>query len=264
MKRSRTTDKRKITYVTEKVIAVDSMKKLLQMFGNQFLQLLFPRRCPVCDGIVQPWGEMICVSCLPKLKLLTPPWCMQCGKKLRDEGEYCQECRGGKRAFSRGRCLYEYDSAAMSLYRFKYSSRREYAAFFGEQTVEYLGEFIRGMQPDAIIPIPLHRKRRAKRGYNQAELLAREIGRRMGIPVQTKLLLRVKNTIPLKQLNPKERQNNLKKAFLMAQNDVKLKTILLIDDIYTTGSTMNEAARTLRDAGVENICYVALACGTGC
>ena len=264
MKRSKTTDKHKITRVTKAVMAVDSMKKLLQMFGNQFLQLLFPRRCPVCDGIVQPAGEMVCVGCLPKLKLLTPPWCMRCGKKLRDEGEYCKECSDGKHDFSRGRCLYEYDSAAASLYRFKYSGRREYAAFYGEQTVEYLGEFIRGVQPDAIIPIPLHRKRRAKRGYNQAELLAREIGKRMGIPVRTKLLLRVKNTTPLKQLNPKERQNNLKKAFLITGNDVKLKTILLVDDIYTTGSTMDEAARTLRRAGVENICYVALACGTGC
>ena len=170
----------------------------------------------------------------------------------------------GKRSFLRGRSLYEYDSAAVSLYRFKYGGRREYAAFYGEQAVEYLGEFIRALQPDAIIPIPLHRKRRAKRGYNQAELLAREIGKRMGIPVRTKMLLRVKNTVPLKQLNPKERQNNLKKAFLIAQNDVKLKMIILVDDIFTTGSTMDEAARTLRSAGVENICYVTLACGTGC
>ena len=264
MKRSKTTDKREITCVTKTAIAVGSLKKLLQMFWNQFLQLLFPRRCPVCDGIIQPSGEMICVSCLSKLKLLTPPWCMQCGKKLRDEGEYCQECREGKRSFSRGRSLYEYDSAAVSLYRFKYGGRQEYAAFYGEQAVEYLGEFIRAIQPDAIVPIPLHRKRKAKRGYNQAELLAREIGKRMGIPVRTKLLLRVKNTVPLKQLNPKERQNNLKKAFLIAENDVKLKTILLVDDIFTTGSTMDEAARTLRSVGVENICYVTLACGTGC
>ena len=264
MKKEVTAGKDKITCDFKRKIAVDWIKKQIQILWNQCLQLMFPRRCPVCDGIVQPSGEMICIGCLPKLKLLTPPWCLQCGKKLRDEGDYCQECRGGKRSFSRGRSLYEYDSAAASLYRFKYKGRREYAAFYGGQTVEYLGEFIRVVQPDAIIPIPLHRKRRAKRGYNQAELLAREIGKRMGIPVRTKLLLRVKNTAPLKQLNPHERQNNLKKAFLIAENDVKLNTILLVDDIFTTGSTMDEAARTLRNAGVENICYVTLACGTGC
>ena len=258
------TDKQKITYVTPKRIVLDKVKKMPEWVWNEAIQLMFPRRCPVCDGIVHPAGEMICISCLPKFKLLTPPWCMRCGKKLQDEGEYCRECRGEKHDFTRGRSLYEYDSAAASLYRFKYSGRREYADFYGEQIVEYLGDFIRGVQPDAIIPIPLHRKRKAKRGYNQAELLARVIGRRMGIPIRTKLLLRVKNTIPLKQLNPKERQNNLKKAFLIAGNDVKLKTILLVDDIFTTGSTMDEAARTLRSAGVENICYVTLACGTGC
>ena len=264
MKNHSRIDKKNITCVTEKEKVWAKIKKISKLLLSGAIQLVFPRRCPVCDGIVQPWGEMVCVSCLPKLKLLTPPWCMQCGKKLREEGEYCQECREGKRSFLRGRSLYEYDSAAASLYRFKYGGRKEYAAFYGEQAVEYLGEFIRAVQPDAIIPIPLHRKRKIKRGYNQAELLAREIGKRMGIPVRTKLLLRVKNTVPLKQLNPKERQNNLKKAFLIAKNDVKLNTILLVDDIFTTGSTMDEAARTLRSAGVENICYVTLACGTGC
>ena len=85
----------------------------------------------------------------------------------------------------------------------------------------------------------------------------------MNIPVYTNLLLRVKNTTPLKQLNPAERQNNLKKAFNIAENDVKLSTIILIDDIYTTGSTMDEAADVLLRHGVQRVYFITLACGAG-
>ena len=227
------------------------------------LQLLFPLRCPVCDDIVTPAGERICLECLGRLRLLTPPWCMKCGKKLAREGEFCADCQRREHLFTRGRALYAYESAAVSIYRFKYGGRREYAEFFGEQIAEYLGNFIRSVQPDALVPIPLHKKRLAARGYNQAGLLARAVGRRMGMPVCTDFLVRVKNTVPLKYENPKERQNNLKKAFNIARNDVKLKRVILIDDIYTTGSTMDEAAVTLREAGVEEICFIALACGAG-
>lgn len=230
---------------------------------NGLLQLLYPLRCPVCDGIVQPAGERICLKCLGKLKLLTPPWCLKCGRKLSQESEYCADCRQKRHGFVRGRALYEYGSAAHSIYRFKYGGRREYAAFFGEQAAEYLGNFIRDVCPDALIPVPLHKKRRAVRGYNQAELLAKEIGMRLNVPVDTKLVVRRKNTAPLKYENPKERQNNLKKAFIIAGNDVKLKRVMIIDDIYTTGSTMDEIAGTLKEAGVEEIYFLALACGSG-
>ncbi len=128
---------------------------------------------------------------------------------------------------------------------------------------EYLGDFIRTVRPEALIPIPLHRKRLRARGYNQARLLARALGRRTGVPVCADFLVRVKNTLPLKYENPKERQNNLKKAFNIARNDVKLKRVVVIDDIYTTGSTMDEAAETLRGAGVEEVYFIALASGTG-
>lgn len=163
----------------------------------------------------------------------------------------------------RGRALYEYESAAPAIYRFKYGGRREYADFFGEQTAEYLGGFIRDVKPDALIPIPLHRRRKIERGYNQAQLLAERVGGYLGLPVRSDILVRRKNTSPLKYQNPEERQNNLKKAFNITQNDVKLKRVLLVDDIYTTGSTMDEVAGTLREVGVEDVFFIALACGAG-
>ncbi|MCM1192300.1 MAG: ComF family protein [Butyrivibrio sp.] len=227
------------------------------------LQAVYPRRCPVCDDIVGRRGEKICLKCMDRLKLLTPPWCMRCGKKTEEGQEYCGDCREKAHLFERGRALYEYDSAAEPIYRFKYGGRREYAEFFGEQLADYLGDYIRGLQPDGFVPIPLHRRRRAVRGYNQAELLADAVGRRMGIPVYSHLLVRTRNTTPQKKLNREERQNNLKRAFNIPKNDVKLKTILVFDDIYTTGATIDEAARALRAAGAERVYFVTLACGAG-
>ena len=249
--------------ITSEKIALKNITHVTKILAGGAVQMLYPLRCPVCDKIVPLGQEQVCNDCLPKLKLLTPPWCMKCGKQLAEEAEYCAGCREGKHGFVRGRALYEYNSAAQSIYRFKYSGRREYARFYGEQAVEYLGDYIRGIQPDGLVPIPLHPKRKAKRGYNQADVLAREIGRLMGLPVYSDLLVRVRNTVPLKKLNPQERQNNLKKAFNISGNDVKLNTILLIDDIYTTGSTMDEAVRVLKLGGVERVCFLTLACGTG-
>ncbi|MDL2301207.1 ComF family protein [Lachnospiraceae bacterium OttesenSCG-928-D06] len=226
--------------------------------------IIYPLKCPICDNIVYPFGEKICFHCMSKLKYLTSPRCYTCGKKLlQEEEEFCYDCGKGNHKFINGRSLYEYECIALSIYKFKYGNRREYAMFYGEEIVRYLGDYIRGIHPDGLLPVPLHKSRKRKRGYNQASLLAREIGEQMGIPVYDKLVKRVKNTSPLKQLGSKERQNNLKKAFHIIGNDVKLSTIVIIDDIYTTGSTIDELADTLRSAGVKEIYFITLASGAG-
>ena len=102
-----------------------------------------------------------------------------------------------------------------------------------------------------------------KRGYNQAELLALEIGKQLGIRVENNWLIRTKNTVPQKLLNGQERQNNLKKAFKAGQNDVKLNAIVIIDDIYTTGSTIDAMAAVCRQQGVSRIYFAALSIGNG-
>lgn len=229
-----------------------------QQLGEWLLQILFPRRCPVCDGIVRPAGKKICGKCVGRLRKIEVPWCMRCGKKLQEEAQYCSECRERERTYVRGRALYEYASAAPSIYRFKYGNRREYGAYFGEEMAEELDSFIRKVEPDGLIPIPLHWKRLRSRGYNQAQILAEEIGRLLQIPVYSKLLKRGRNTVPMKKLNGAERQNNLKRAFNVAGNDVKLKRVIIVDDIYTTGTTIEEAARVLKKAGVEEVYFVTL------
>lgn len=122
---------------------------------------------------------------------------------------------------------------------------------------EELGSFIRKVEPDGLIPIPLHWKRLRSRGYNQAQILAEEIGRLLQIPVYSKLLKRGRNTVPMKKLNGAERQNNLKRAFNVAGNDVKLKRVIIVDDIYTTGTTIEEAAACVEEgrSGGSLLCY---------
>ncbi len=230
---------------------------------------MFPLRCPYCDEVVgirigakEPI-EKICRPCKNQFVVLKEPWCVRCGKKLLTQGELCQDCQNKPHLFERGRALYEYGSCSSSVYRFKYAGRREYGDYFGEQMVAELGEFIRMVNPDGIIPIPLHKKRQNKRGYNQAMVLAKAVSKYSGVPVYGNFLYRKKNTRPLKSLNPIERQNNLKKAFIIGQNDVKLNTTILIDDIYTTGSTMDEVAGVLLEHGIKRIYFLVLASGDG-
>lgn len=225
------------------------------------LDLTFPARCPICDAPA-PFPELICPACRQKPVLVEQPVCLKCGKHIVDEREeYCKGCRLVRHAFDQGKGLFAYRSVAGSLYRFKYAGRQEYARFYAQAIAEKLGGTIRAWRPDALVPVPIHRERKRERGYNQAQLLAREIGRIMKIPVEAHLIRRIKNTLPQKLLDDAERQNNLKRAFKIERNDVKLKRVIIIDDIYTTGSTVDACAVALKSAGVEKVYFIAAAIG---
>lgn len=227
-----------------------------------FTELLFPRRCPVCDDIVKPWGELCCPECARKLQYLGGNYCMKCGKGLsRQEMEYCHDCRKYTHKFIRGRSLYRYESVAGSLFRFKYQGRQEYADFWGEELYRHLGSDIRAMRAEAIVPVPLHKSRLNERGYNQAALLGKALAKRMHIPYLDNIVVRYKKTVPQKQLSYAERQNNLKKAFKLSVNDVKLNTVIIIDDIYTTGSTVDALSEVFLENGVGKVYVITLAAG---
>ena len=114
-----------------------------------------------------------------------------------------------------------------------------------------------------IIPIPLSRKRKRKRGFNQAELLAKELGRGLGIPVDGKSLARVRDTNPQKQMDARGRRVNLRNAFAWKGKDRARGNILLIDDIYTTGNTIDAAARVLKSNGAGKIYFLTISIGQG-
>ena len=228
------------------------------------LDFLFPRRCPVCGVVVEQEGGLICPSCFPKLSFIKSPTCKKCGKEILDETmEFCEDCMAHRHAFEYGIGLVNYDETARkSMVKIKYENKREYLDFYGSAMAARHGRTILDMHVDAIVPVPVHPSRRRRRGFNQAEILAEIIGKRLGIPVETELLFRTRKTLPQKELTAAERLKNLSGAFRVGKVPDGIKRVLLVDDIYTTGSTAEACARVLRSAGVEEV-YVAVICMTG-
>ena len=235
-----------------------TIKKMLSKISDFF----FPRRCAVCDKIISG-EEGICPACKKTIRLLQGAVCMKCGKKLADENVYCYDCTRRNHDFERNFSIFEYPVIRQSLYRFKYRGRAEYASYYARQAYRLHGKRLKELHADAIVPVPLHRVRQKKRGYNQAKELAAELSKLIEVPVEDALIKRVKSTKALKTLDVSQRQNNLKKAFLIMQNDVKLNTIIVVDDIYTTGATLDAIARECKRAGVKNVYSLTVAAGNG-
>ncbi|MBO5031641.1 MAG: ComF family protein [Lachnospiraceae bacterium] len=228
------------------------------------LNILFPRRCPVCDDIV-PVGEgSICSCCKAKPQYIQEPRCRRCGKQLSDDAAFlCGDCMRRKHVFDYGYALYDYQSMRKSIYRFKYKGRCEYAEFYAGDIAERLKDALELMGADSIVPVPVHASRLRSRGYNQSALIAAELSRLTGIPMYDRLVKRVKKTVPQKELNIQERQNNLKKAFHISSDVVKLNKTILVDDIYTTGSTLDAVALELKRHGAEAVYFITLCIGEG-
>ena len=154
---------------------------------NQFpraaLDALYPRRCPVCGEIVTPKGRLICPSCLLRLSPVKSPVCQKCGKEVwSEEIEYCPDCVKHRRSFARGMALFNYtEEAARSMAAVKYKNKREYLDFYAEAAAEKLRQYENReeWQFDGLVPVPVHPARKRKRGFNQAEVLAKRMGERM-------------------------------------------------------------------------------------
>jgi ComF family protein len=233
------------------------------------VDILYPARCPLCEKILPgPPGNkkyLACPACEDKLPLIVSPRCMKCGKQLSVmEQEYCQDCSRHTHIYDRGVAAVAYcDAMRLSVHRYKYESRREYTAFYARLMYDNCAELIRQWNIDVIVPVPLYPGKKRIRGYNQAELLANELGKLLQIPVNSDILLRRLHTRPMKDLNHKERSKNLQNAFKIQQDMLQYRYILLIDDIYTTGSTIDACAEVLRAGGVEKVYYASLCIGNG-
>lgn len=231
---------------------------------QEMREILYPPRCPVCDRILKP-GEQICKACEKRIRTVSEPVCKRCGKPLQSEqAEYCTDCKKKQHAYRQGKAVFVYQgSIRESMYRFKYHNRREYAVFYAKEAARLYSDWIRRNEIEVIVPVPMYLWKKRRRGYNQAEVFARALGREWGIPVEDKLVRRVRNTTPQKELNDKERVRNLKNAFQLASNIVEYSKILLVDDIYTTGSTMDAVAEQLLSGGAKSIYYICISIGTG-
>ena len=236
--------------------------------AEKFLDILYPRKCPGCGEILRPQGRLICPDCEHTLRPLTacpdeeegdaPALCMKCGAPLADEGEYCRMCTAHPHVFEQGRAIFIYDDRwKRSLERYKFYGHREYADFYAAAMVKWGGDAIRRWAPDLIVPIPLHRQKEKARGFNQARLIAEKAAGRTGIPVSSDILLKTRKTAAQKKLDYVHRRRNLKDAF-SCRYRLSGERILLIDDVYTTGSTMDAAASCLKSAGAGPVFFLTL------
>ena len=228
------------------------------------IKLLWPEVCPFCGKV---YRKGICPACKIKLEKVSvlQPYCMRCGKPLRRvEQEYCYDCENTVHYYDRGRALWIHKAPVNhSIYQFKYHNQREFGKYYADEMFRRFEAVIREWKPDLIIPIPLHYRRRRKRGYNQSAIIARRLGKVMNVPVSLNVLKRIRYTDPQKKLDHTTRKKNLQKAFSVRKLPADVKTVILIDDIYTTGNTINEAARKLKEAGVEKVFFLTVSIGQG-
>lgn len=227
----------------------------------KILDILYPRRCVICNELLEKKEVDVCSQCKREIHPIEGAVCLTCGKPIADGETRCADCKRTAHVFDWGVSCYLYKDVKGAIFRIKYAGREDLIAYFSRQIVANLKSDLLQMQADFLVPIPMHHRRKRKRGYNQAELLAKQIGKEIQIPVLTSLVIRKVETIPMKYLSTKQRQLNLKRAFIIGQNDVKLKSIILVDDIYTTGATMDAVASVLKKAGAKKIYFLTLAIG---
>ena len=229
--------------------------------------MVYPSKCAFCGRIRKDDGPGACPDCATRLPYVTEPVCECCGKPISSAREVrCTDCaRRSRPMLSSGVALWVYrEDTKKAMAGFKYGGFRRDAAYFADELASRAHERIFQWKPDVLVPIPIHRKRARVRGFNQAELLAEELGARLQIPMES-LLVRTQSTTALKALTPDERRGILRKAFAVDMERFDPDThrrIVLIDDIYTTGATMEACAGLLREAGAEAVFSACLCIGS--
>ncbi len=224
----------------------------LRVLGNGLLDLLFPPRCPGCGRV----GALFCHDCQTQVELIPPTVCGRCGRPVTEAG-LCTACRGHPSS------LDGIVSAAIfggplraAIHSLKYGNNRALAAALAGYMATAWRQ--RAYTADCIVPVPLHASREAERGYNQAALLARAIGPVLGLPVNEKLVVRHRATRQQALLSAAERHANVSGAFACRKTAAGLR-IVLVDDVCTTGSTLEACATALAAAGAASIWALTLA-----
>jgi len=233
-------------------------------FKEAILDIIYPVniRCLLCGSRkeeLMPGGE--CRSCQDSLPFIVPPACPKCGKPVLVDGETCPDCLHGYHPYYQAMSILEYRRGVPELiHRYKYQRER----ILAKPMIEWMtqGVKMKGWHFDIIVPVPLHPKRRRERGFNQAAILAQGIGRNLSKPVICDNLIRVKDTPTQVALDRQNRMANLQGAFKVREpKSFKDKTVLLVDDVYTTGATVDQCTRIILGAGADKIYVLTLATG---
>lgn len=244
-------------------------------------RLAYPEQCVVCGRVLGLEERHVCPPCRAGLPWIGPDACPRCGEVVgphsATEGG-CAACRGRPFAFTRAAAPFRYDGVVRDLLlEFKLGRKSSLAYVLGDFLCDYLAEGGLSQAVDLIVPVPLHWWRRAQRGFNQARLLALEIARRFKLPVARGVLVRRRATVSQTQFSGLRRTSNVRGAFavrvasangsvlrravarLRGAVDLLGQRVLLVDDILTTGSTADECARVLREAGAREVVVATVA-----
>ena len=225
------------------------------------LDMIYTKKCPMCHKILKEKNSLVCPDCFQKAIPMKEPLCMKCGRPVRMEEEYCQDCRSGVHHFTEGRSIFPYAEIwRQSLVRFKYYGCREYGDFYAKAISIYGRKYLERWKPQLIVPVPLHSRKKRMRGFNQAAYLAERVSRFTGIPWSDNLVIKIRNTKSQKKLNASQRKKNLRNAYLVTRKITGF-SVLVVDDVYTTGSTMDAMAMCLQGAGAKDVYFLTVCAG---
>ncbi len=237
---------------------------MIKTLAQGFCDLLYPHNCIICQKYLKGHlkTDIFCPGCRSLWIANPPPFCVVCPRHCLKPGSCCSDCHRRPPFFDRAWSAFLYEGPLRRLlHEFKYGQKTFLRHEFGKALIDFVQTYALPIEShDYIIPIPLHSTRLRERGYNQAQLLAEMIGRRFELPLLSNRLLRRHFTRYQATVKPKERWTNLKGAFTISQpRELFGKSVLLVDDLLTTGATVSEAALLLKMAGARRVDVLTLA-----
>jgi ComF family protein len=247
-------------------MSILSVKDLVLRLKDDLLDFVYPQSCPICGRPLDREDKHVCRQCWNTLTILPAPFCPYCKSFLEDKGPAIWggcECsnRPEDRMILTVRSLGTFDDHYQKIiHRFKYGKSLPLGRRLAQRLGQVVSETTGFADCDLVIPVPLHRARHRERGFNQSDVLAQGISEATGVTFGKGILKRKRNTKDQTHLNAQQRAENVKDAFVVKLPDsVDGKRVILVDDVMTTGATLNECAGMLRSAGARQVLAATLA-----
>ncbi|MDE6361570.1 MAG: ComF family protein [Clostridia bacterium] len=232
-------------------------KKLKEFFRNIMAEIFVDKyNCIVCDSELQEKSKYgLCEECKSKLRFVGDRICKKCGRLQLNEADYCLTCKEHKRQFDFARSCVVYDDVAKEIVRgIKFGGKKYFAKYIANFLVEKYQSAFDGVDIDVVIPVPMTKKGKVARGFNQSWEIAKRFAETVGLTADDKIVAKIKDTQEQATLGGKEREENILGAFeVKSQEAVEGKSVLVIDDVMTTGSTASEIARVLKEANAKEV-----------